>query len=104
MPAFNAIKVGDVLYSVYRRKMGNTVMSCAEFDEHKVVEIDAARYRVRWVREWEDETAKGSWAYASETSRWRRSPPRCDDPFKSPEERAKVDERNGLKPKKETAK
>lgn len=99
MPAFNTIKVGDVLYSVYRRKMGNTTMSCTEYDEHKVVEIDPARYRVRWVQPWENETAKGRWEYAGETSKWRRSPPRCDDPFMPAEERAKVDARNGLKPR-----
>jgi hypothetical protein len=99
MPALNTIKVGDVLYEVYRRKMGNTTMSCTTYTEHRVLEVDAATGRIRCTGS-ARHGSDGRWYHGLYFTRWRRSPPRCDDPFKSKEERAKIDERNGLKPRK----
>jgi hypothetical protein len=37
---FDTVKAGDVLYSVYRRRMGNTMMSETACLPVKIVEID----------------------------------------------------------------
>lgn len=75
MAAFSRIKVGQVLFTVTRQRMGNTTMTRLAVHEVKVLELDPVKRKVRAI--WNHFNAP-EWYSERQVARWKVSKPKAD--------------------------